>query len=76
MLCGIYMEFVNMYTSDTAWGPWSAEYGIQAGGMIAGSYGVMMHPEYSPDGTGSGKEFYFSVGPNTVFNVFKVSFGY
>ena len=76
ILCGIYMNFVNMYTSDTPWGPWSAEYGIQSGGMVAGSYGVMMHPEYSPDGTRTGKEFYFSIGPNSVFNVFKVSFGY
>ena len=68
------MSFVNLYTSDTPYGPWSAEYAITSSGndgLLPGSYGSMSHPEY-----GCGKEWYFSIGPNSVFQVFKVTFDY
>lgn len=74
ILCNIYMSFVNMYTSDTPYGPWSAEYGITSSGndgLLSGSYGSHAHPEF-----GNGKEWYFSIGPNSVFQVFKVTFDY
>lgn len=77
MLCGVFMTYVNMYTSDTPYGPWSAEYSIaQAGdnsGLLAQSYGAHAHPEYS---SADGKEWYFSIGPNSVFQVFKITFDY
>ncbi|KAK5544641.1 hypothetical protein LTR23_004405 [Exophiala sp. CCFEE 6169] len=74
MLCGLYLQFVNMHTADTPWGPWSAVYQIAGGGNITGSYGAMMHPEYSPGG--SGKSWYFSIGPNYEFHMYKVTFDY
>ncbi|KAK4937733.1 hypothetical protein LTR10_021678 [Elasticomyces elasticus] len=76
ILCDIFMSFVNMYVADNPWGPWSAEYSIQSGGMIEGSYGSMAHPEYAVDGDSSGKSFYYSLGPNGMFNVFKLTFDY
>jgi len=74
MLCGLYLEFVNMHIADTPWGPWSARYAIASGGNLTGSYGAMMHPEYSPGG--SGKSWYFSIGPNYEFHMYKVTFDY
>lgn len=74
LLCGIYMTFVNMYISDMPYGPWSAEYTITSSGndgLFPGSYGAHAHPEY-----GDGKDWYFSIGPNSVFQVFKVTFKY
>ncbi|KAK5452068.1 hypothetical protein LTS15_007791 [Exophiala xenobiotica] len=75
MLCGHYSETVDMYTSDTPWGPWRGSYQIAAGGNFSGSYGMMMHPEYSPSGE-SDKSWYFSLGPNWAFNMYKVTFDY
>lgn len=74
MLCSVYMIYVNIYTSDTPYGPWSAEYRVTSSGndgLLPGSYGAHAHPQY-----GDGKEWYFSIGPNSVFQVFKVTFGY
>lgn len=74
ILCNIHMSSVNMYTSDTPSGPWSAEYRLTSSGsdgLLSGSYGSHAHPEY-----GNGKEWYFSIGPNSVFQVFKVTFDY
>lgn len=74
ILCNIYMSFVKMYISNTPDGPWSAEYAVTSSGndgLLAGSYGSMSHPEY-----GCGREWYFSVGPNSVFQIFKVTFEY
>lgn len=74
MLCSIYMSHVNMYTSATPYGPWSEEYSITTSGqdgLLAGSYGAHAHPSY-----GDGKEWYFSIGPNTVFQMFKITFNY
>jgi hypothetical protein len=69
MICTAFEHFTNMYVADNAWGPWSAEYGLLNGWGVG--YGSMAHPEYSPDG---GKTFHFSQGPDSVFNMFKVSF--
>ena len=71
IICNIYMVATNMYTSDTPWGPWSEEYGLLRGWR---GYGSMVHPMYSPGG--SHKEIYFSQGPNTGFDMFKVTFDY
>lgn len=74
MVCNVYLSYVNMYTSDTPYGPWSSEYTIISSGsdgLMEGSYGSHAHPEY-----GDGKEWYFSIGPNNVFQVFKVTFDY
>ncbi|KAI1610812.1 hypothetical protein EDD36DRAFT_466819 [Exophiala viscosa] len=76
ILCDIFESFVNMYVADNPWGPWSAEYGIQGGGMIEGGYGSMAHPEYAVDGDTSGKSFYYSLGPNGLFYMFKLTFDY
>lgn len=77
MLCSIYMSYVNMYTSSTPYGLWSAEYSIasagDSSGLLADSYGAHAHPEYS---SADGKEWYFSIGPNSVFQVFKITFDY
>lgn len=77
MLCSIFMSYVNMYTSDTPYGPWSAEYSIastgDSSGLLAQSYGAHAHPEYS---SADGKEWYFSIGPNSVFQVLKITFDY
>merc|ERR1711939_1234797 len=75
MLCGHYSETVDMYTSSTPWGPWRGSYQIAGGGNFSGSYGMMMHPEYSPSGK-SHKSWYFSLGPNWEFNMYKVTFDY
>lgn len=75
MLCGHYSETVDMYTSNTPWGPWRGSYQIAGGGNFSGSYGMMMHPEYSPSGK-SHKSWYFSLGPNWEFNMYKVTFDY
>jgi len=71
IICNIHMAATNMYISDTPYGPWSEEYGLLRGWT---GYGSMVHPMYSPGG--SHKEIYFSQGPNSVFNMFKVSFDY
>ena len=49
ILCNIDLSYVNMYTSDTPYGPWSAEYQVMNAATnpeMAGSYGSMAHPEY------------------------------
>jgi hypothetical protein len=77
ILCNIYLNYVDMYTSDAPYGPWSAEYQLMNSGSdqrVAGSYGSMVHVEYAPGG--SDKEVYFSMGPNSVFNMFKIQFDY
>jgi len=74
MLCGLNLDMVNMHISDTPWGPWSAQYSIASGGKLTGSYGAMIHPEYSPGG--SDKSWYFSIGPNYGFFMYKVTFDY
>ena len=71
IICNIFMTSTNMYISDTPYGPWSEEYGLLSGWT---GYGSMAHPMYSPDG--SHKEVYFSQGPNSKFNMFKITFGY
>jgi hypothetical protein len=76
LLCDIFLSFVNMYTADTPFGPWSAEYSILTGGRIQGSYGSMMHPEYTPPDSRNDESFYFSLGPNGVFNMFQLTFKY
>jgi len=70
IICSIYMSFVNMYISETPFGPWSAEYSLLSGWH---GYGSMVHMEYSTDG---GKTVFFSQGPNGPLNMFKVEFGY
>jgi hypothetical protein len=50
IICDIYENFVNMYTTSTAYSPWSAEYGLtnsNRDAYVAGSYGSMVHTEYS-----------------------------
>lgn len=77
IICNIYLSYVNMYTSDTPYGPWSAEYSLMSASTddhVSGSYGSMVHHEYAPGG--SDKEVYFSMGPNSVFNMFKIQFNY
>ncbi|KAJ9618793.1 hypothetical protein H2204_012925 [Knufia peltigerae] len=76
ILCGQWLVAVYIYTSDTPWGPWSEQYLLMNGGIAGGSYGQMIHTEYSPDGDGSDKSWYFSMGPNSYFNMFKVTFDY
>ncbi|KIW21659.1 hypothetical protein PV08_02239 [Exophiala spinifera] len=76
MLCGQWMVDVNMYVSDTPWGPWSSRYKIASGGKFQGAYGSMIHPEYSPLADGSDKSWYFSIGPNKEFFMYRVDFGY
>ena len=71
LFCNAYMSFFNFYVSNTPYGPWSDQYQLIKG--VQG-YGSMVHPEYSPDG--SHKSLYISQGPNTVFNVWKVTFDY
>ena len=71
IICNIFMTSTNMYTSDTPYGPWSEEYGLLSGWI---GYGSMAHPMYSPGG--SHKELYFSQGPNSKFNMFKLTFDY
>ena len=71
LFCDADEFFFNFYVSDTPSGPWSDQYQIIKG--VQG-YGSMVHPEYSPDG--SHKSLYVSQGPNTVFNVWKVTFDY
>jgi hypothetical protein len=71
IICNTMMTFTNMYTSDTPYGPWSEEYPLLE---LSGSYGSHAHPHFSPGG--SHKEFYFSLGPNSKFHMYKVSFGY
>ena len=74
LLCSMYMTYVNMYVSDTPWGPWSEEYSVTMAGMDGlevGSYGAMAHPEF-----GDGETWWFSIGPNVGFQVFRVEFGY
>jgi hypothetical protein len=71
IICNTMMTFTNMYTSDTPYGPWSAEYPLLE---LPGSYASHAHPHFSPGG--SHKEFYFSLGPNSKFHMYKVSFGY
>lgn len=71
LFCDDYENFFNFYTSDTPYGPWSDQYQIIKG--VQG-YGSMVHPGYSPGG--SNKVLYISQGPNTVFDVWKVTFGY
>lgn len=74
MVCGIDLSFVSMYLSDTAYGPWSAEYQLMShtqDAHVLGSYGTMVHPEY-----GNTNEVYMSMGPNNKFNMFKIRFEY
>ena len=70
IVCNIYMTYTNMYTSDTPYGPWSAEYGLLSGWH---GYGSMAHPEYF---SADGRTWYFSQGPNEKFNMFKIQFNY
>ena len=71
LFCDADELFFNFYVSDTPSGPWSEQYQIIKG--VSG-YGTMVHPEYSPDG--SHKVLYVSQGPNTIFDVWKVTFDY
>ena len=76
IICGLFESYVNMYVSDTPYGPWSAEYRLldsEVDQNVGGSYGPMVHREY--DTTGD-QEVVFSMGPDQAFNVFKVSFEY
>lgn len=74
MLCDRFVTAVLMHVSDTPWGPWSPQYEIVAGGNLTGSYGPMIHQAYSPGG--SDKSWYFSLGPNYDFYMYKVTFNY
>lgn len=77
IICGIYMNYVNMYISDTPYGPWSEEYSLLDGSTnshASGNYGPMVHKMYSPGG--SDQTLYFSMGPNGPFNMFKLEFHY
>lgn len=74
IICNIDLSFVNMYTSPTPYGPWSAEYGLMSASTdahVSRSYGSMVHPEYS-----NTNEIYMSLGPNSVFNMFRITFNY
>jgi len=77
LLCGKFISFVTMYVSDTPYGPFSAGYQLMSGGhqMVEGSYGPMMHPMFQPV-AGSDKSWYFSLGPNSVFYMYKITFDY
>ncbi|RVX72665.1 hypothetical protein B0A52_04063 [Exophiala mesophila] len=74
LMCNIFMDFVKFYTSDTPYGPWSDEYSLASGSSVQGKYGIHAHPDFSPDG--SHKSFYFSMGPNTKMNMYKVTLNY
>ncbi|KIW14987.1 hypothetical protein PV08_07774 [Exophiala spinifera] len=76
MLCGEYMVSTNMHLADTPWGPWGPAYTIASGGNLTGSYGTMMHPEYSPLADGGDRSWYFSIGPNDKFYMYRVDFDY
>ena len=68
IVCNIYMSQVNMYTAPNPWGPWSETYTLLSDWN---GYGSHVHDAY-----GSGSEFYFSLGPDSVFNMFKVQLEY
>lgn len=77
IVCGIYLNYVNMYVSDTPYGPFSAEYQIMSSGaepQMSGNYGPMVHHAYAPNG--SDKEVYISMSPDRDFNLFKITFHY
>lgn len=70
-----YMLFVcafgndmNFYTSDTPYGPWSAEYGL----LHVLGYGVNVHPMWSPGG--SHKTIYISSGWANIITMYRVDF--
>lgn len=69
LICNIFELFTHMYVSDTPYGPFTGPYELLSG---VDGYGSMAHPSYSPGG--SHKELYFSQGPNSKFNMFKVTF--
>ena len=71
LFCNADEYFFNFYVSPTPYGPWSEQYQLLKN---VNGYGSMAHPEYSPGG--SHKELYISQGPNSVFNVWKVTFNY
>lgn len=70
LFCSAYMWFMNFYTSDTPYGPWSGQYQLLNDWE---GYGLMAHPEYS---SADGKDLYISFGPNGPFYMFKVTFDY
>jgi len=75
LLCGKFLSFVTMYVADTPYGPFSDGYQLQAGGQMEGSYGTMMHPMFQPV-AGSDQSWYYSLGPNTAFYMYKITFNY
>lgn len=73
LLCTLFLDFTFFYLSPNPWGPWSQGYKLLNPPNRLG-YGVSAHPAYSPGG--SHRTLYFSQGPNTVFDMYKVSFDY
>ena len=77
LVCTAYTYFLNFYVSDNPWGPWSAQYQFLNNWH---GYGSHAHPEFSPAGKfnpgGSNKVMYISEGPNTAFNMFKITLNY
>ncbi|KAF2153582.1 hypothetical protein K461DRAFT_278392 [Myriangium duriaei CBS 260.36] len=73
LLCNCFNDYTLFYLASNPWGPWSQGYLLLMPPNRLG-YGVNAHPSYSPGG--NHKTMYFSQGPNTVFNLYKVEFNY
>jgi hypothetical protein len=74
ILSAISTRTLLIYRSPTAYGPWSVENGLMNSNTdshVASSYGSIVDVEYSKT-----NGIYFSMGPNSVVNMFKISFDY
>ncbi|KAL5325306.1 hypothetical protein ACEPPN_006431 [Leptodophora sp. 'Broadleaf-Isolate-01'] len=70
LFTGAYGYYMNYYTSDTPYGPWSGQYGLA--GRVG--YGVNVHPEFSPGG--SHRVLFVSSGAGDGIMMYKLEFKY
>ncbi|KAG4436532.1 hypothetical protein IFR05_007970 [Cadophora sp. M221] len=70
LFTGAYGYYMNFYTSDTPYGPWSGQYGVA--GQVG--YGVNVHLEFSPGG--SHRVLYISSGAGDGIMMYKLEFKY
>ncbi|KAK0105074.1 hypothetical protein ONS96_004477 [Cadophora gregata f. sp. sojae] len=68
LFTGAYGYYMNFYTSDTPYGPWSGRYIL----TIQCGYGINVHPEFSPGG--DHRVLYISSGAADGITMYKVEF--
>ncbi|PVH75686.1 hypothetical protein DL98DRAFT_316304 [Cadophora sp. DSE1049] len=70
LFTGAYGYYMNFYTSDTPYGPWSGRYIL----TVECGYEINVHPQFSPGG--NHRILYISSGAQDGITMYKVEFKY